>query len=107
MSRTISLDCDGNDITCMKVFDALKYPCSACDNYDCPNRETYENKVYALVFTVGISNGHEKLIGIYDTWDKAEEARNSHMQKNAYTKHNYSIHKIELNKEVNITFAEW
>ena len=43
MSRTITLDCDGNDITCMKVFDALKYPCSACDNKDCPDRETYED----------------------------------------------------------------
>lgn len=43
MARTISLDSDGNDITCMKVFDALAYPCSACDIEDCPYRETYEN----------------------------------------------------------------
>lgn len=43
MSRIISFDSEGNDITCMKVFDALAYPCSACDNEDCPNRETYEN----------------------------------------------------------------
>ena len=42
MSRTVSFDCDGNDITCMKVFDALKYPCSACDIEDCPDRETYD-----------------------------------------------------------------
>ena len=41
MDRTITLDCDGNDITCMKVFDALAYPCSACDIKDCPDRETY------------------------------------------------------------------
>lgn len=43
MDRTITLDCYGNDITCMKVFDALKYPCSVCDNKDCSNRETYED----------------------------------------------------------------
>lgn len=42
MSRTITLDFDGNDITCMKIFDALAYPCSACDNEDYPDRETYE-----------------------------------------------------------------
>ena len=40
MSRIISFDSEGNDITCMKEFDALAYPCSACDNEDCPDRET-------------------------------------------------------------------
>lgn len=43
MSRTITFDCDGNDITCMKVFDALAYPCNACDNKDCPDREVCED----------------------------------------------------------------
>ena len=44
MSRKIMLDCYGDkDITCMKVFDALQYPCSECDIKDCPNRETYED----------------------------------------------------------------
>jgi hypothetical protein len=43
MSRIISFDFEGNDITCMKEFDALVYPCSACDNEDCPDRETYED----------------------------------------------------------------
>lgn len=46
MSRIISFDSDGNDITCMKVFDALAYPCSACDIEDCPDRETYEDLKY-------------------------------------------------------------
>jgi hypothetical protein len=41
MDRKITLDCDGNDITCMKVFDALKYPCSECNIENCPNREVY------------------------------------------------------------------
>jgi hypothetical protein len=39
MSRIISFDSEGNDITCMKEFDALAYPCSACDNEDCTDRE--------------------------------------------------------------------
>ena len=43
MSRTVSFDNNGNDITYMKVFDALAYPCDACDIKDCPNRETYNN----------------------------------------------------------------
>lgn len=42
MDRIITLDCNGNDITCMNVFDALAYPCSACDIEDCPDREVYE-----------------------------------------------------------------
>ena len=43
MDRIIRLDSNGNDITCMKEFDALKYPCSCCDVKDCPDRETYED----------------------------------------------------------------
>ena len=42
MDRVISFDCDGNDITCMKVFDGLEYPCSACDIKDCPDRDSYD-----------------------------------------------------------------
>ena len=44
MSRILSFDSDGNDITCMKEFDALEHPCSACNNEDCPDRETYWDK---------------------------------------------------------------
>ena len=39
MSRTITYDSQGRDITCMKVFDALKYPCQECDREDCEERE--------------------------------------------------------------------
>lgn len=38
MSRTITYDSQGNDITCMKEFDALKYPCRECDRTDCEER---------------------------------------------------------------------
>ncbi len=44
MSRLIQLDAYGNDVTCMKEFDALKYPCDECKRQDCEerrkNRET-------------------------------------------------------------------
>lgn len=39
MDRTIRFDSKGNDITCMKVFDALENPCDACNIEDCPDRE--------------------------------------------------------------------
>lgn len=42
MCKTITLDLRGNDITCMKEFDALKYPCDECDREDCEERENYE-----------------------------------------------------------------
>ena len=45
MSRTITYDSQGNDITCMKEFDALKYPCKECDITDCEEREDYEDRV--------------------------------------------------------------
>ena len=95
MSRTITLDNDGNDITCMKVFDALSHPCNACDNKDCPNRETYDDKPqnqYAFIeyiveaaHTAGwqeakglieIENENELasfLLNIYYKWDGGEK----------------------------------
>lgn len=42
MSRTITYDPKGKDITCMKEFDILKYPCKECDRTDCEEREEYE-----------------------------------------------------------------
>lgn len=42
MSRLIQLNTNGNDITCMKEFDALKYPCEECARKDCEEREKYE-----------------------------------------------------------------
>ena len=43
MDRTMRFDCNGNDITCMKVFDALAYPCDTCNIKDCPDREIYDD----------------------------------------------------------------
>ena len=45
MSRTIMYDSKGRDITCMKEFDALKYPCQECDREDCEERKDYDSEV--------------------------------------------------------------
>ena len=44
MSRTITYDSHGRDITCMKEFNALKYPCIECDREDCEEREEYNRE---------------------------------------------------------------
>lgn len=43
MGKSIRLDSDGSDITCMKEFDALKYPCDECIKEDCEEREEYHD----------------------------------------------------------------
>lgn len=43
MSRSIQLDSNGNDITCMKEFDVLRYPCDGCTREDCEEREEYHD----------------------------------------------------------------
>ena len=64
-------------------------------------------KVYILTFEVGISSGHKELIGIYESEEKVEEALTKHMWKYGFNRHDYYTTEIELNKEVNITFADW
>ena len=44
MSKTITYDSQGRDVTCMKEFYALKYPCKECDRDDCEERENYETQ---------------------------------------------------------------
>lgn len=63
--------------------------------------------VYALIFQIGVSHGHEKLIGLYDSEIRAKDAQERHMKMHYYGKHHYNIYKIELNEEVDIMFAEW
>lgn len=43
MSKLVTYDSQGNDITCMKEFDALLYPCNECNVVDCEEREQYED----------------------------------------------------------------
>lgn len=42
MSSLTQFDSNGNDITCMKEFDSLKYSCRKCDRENCEGREDYE-----------------------------------------------------------------
>ena len=44
MSRTITLDSQGNDITCAKEFDILKYPCDVCNRENCEEKRKYESR---------------------------------------------------------------
>ena len=39
MGKIITYDLQGKDITCMKEFDVLKYPCRECNREDCAERE--------------------------------------------------------------------
>lgn len=64
-------------------------------------------KLYVLTFEIGIVSGCKRFLGIYDAGEKAEEAREKHIQRNGYFRDCYFINEVELNKEADITFAEW
>ena len=64
-------------------------------------------KVFALIYTVGISSGSETLIGLFSTEEKAKEKMEKHMRKTWVSIRHYEIEEIEIDKEVNITIAEW
>ncbi len=64
-------------------------------------------KVYALIFKIGISSGHEELIGLFDDIEKTEKSKRKHMKEFSYMGHHYSIKEVELNKEINYIMAEW
>lgn len=63
--------------------------------------------LYVLTFEIGISSGVKYFLGLYDTEDKALQARENHMQKHGYMRDYYIISEVELNREENILFAEW
>ena len=64
-------------------------------------------KVFALTFTIGISSGSETLFGLFSTKEKAEEKVEIHAKKYGHAKHHYKITEIEIDKEVDITIAQW
>ena len=64
-------------------------------------------KVFALTFTVGISSGSETLLGLFSTVENAVVVKNKHSKEHSYDEHHYEISRLELDKEVNITLAEW
>ena len=64
-------------------------------------------KVFALTLTVGIASGSETLLGLFSTAEKAETIKQEHSKANGYGEYHYDITDLELDKEVNITLAEW
>lgn len=64
-------------------------------------------KVYALTLSVGIATGSETLLGLFSTVEKAVAVKNKHSKEHGYAEHHYEISRLELDKEVNITLAEW
>ena len=44
----LTYDSKGRDITCMKEFSALKYPCRECNVIDCDEREEENMKKMKL-----------------------------------------------------------
>lgn len=63
--------------------------------------------VYALFCTIGISTGCSRLIGLYSTKEKAEEAKQYDMRKNAHGEWHYGIRDIAIDKAVHIVYDEW
>jgi hypothetical protein len=45
MSKTLTYDMNGKDITCMKQYDILLYPCDECEREDCEERDKYDSRV--------------------------------------------------------------
>ena len=64
-------------------------------------------KVFALTLTVGISSGSETLLGLFGTAEKAEATKQEHSKAHGYGEYHYDITDLELDKEVDITLAEW
>ena len=63
--------------------------------------------MFALIYSVGVSTGYHKLIGLYTTKEKAEEEKQRDMQNGANFEWNYSIEEIAIDNPVNIVFDEW
>lgn len=63
--------------------------------------------VYALKCSVGISSGYNKIVGIYSTREKAEEAKAKDMRKTVFSEWHYKIIPIEIDKTINETYVEW
>ena len=64
-------------------------------------------KVYALTLSVGIATGSETLLGIFSTAEKAEAIKQIHSKAHGYAEYHYDITDLELDKELDITLAEW
>ena len=63
--------------------------------------------VYALTLSVGIATGSETLLGLFSTTEKAEAIKQIHSKAYGHAEYHYDITDLELDKELDITLAEW
>lgn len=64
-------------------------------------------KVYLLIFSVGIENGFEELVGIYDSEETLNAAKESHNAKQSRLSGVYYVEEVNLNQELNFDLASW
>lgn len=73
--------------------------------YDAIREIDSKPMVYVVIKSVGCSTGSETFVGIYSTFEKAEEAKQEHYSKNFCG--DYKIHCIELDKMIDEVYVEW
>ena len=64
-------------------------------------------KVYAVIYSVGLSSGYNELVGVYSTIEKAEEIKKTDMKRRCRNDWHYSITPITIDKTVNEVYQEW
>ncbi len=73
--------------------------------YDAIREIDNKPMVYVVIKSVGYSTGTKIFVGVYSTFEKAEEAKQEHYSKNFCG--DYKIHCIELDKMVDEIYMEW
>lgn len=64
-------------------------------------------KVYLLIFSVGIEHGFEELVGIYDSEETLNKAKEAHKAKQVLMSGAYYVEEVNLNEELNFDLASW
>lgn len=79
----ITYDSHGNDITCMKEFDGLKFPCNECSRKHCEEREHY-NVTTMKLSDVKIKNAFAQSIPSEKKLAKCEKYWNTFGKQDKY-----------------------
>lgn len=62
-------------------------------------------EVYVLTWTVGLSTGQKRLVGVYSTFEKAKEEEQKYLKEQRFG--DCSINAIPLNTVVDIVYLDW
>lgn len=62
-------------------------------------------EVYVLTWVIGYECGQKRLIGIYSTFERAEQEKKKYLQENLFG--DCSINAIPLDKTVDIKYLDW